>query len=123
MRTFTFALVACACAAACSRGNGTTTPMNSTNPLVSLVGCVSQQDDGLVLTASQRNGNGAVGTAGSTGPRRYRLVDEAHTGVDRYVDRQVQITGKVERTGAEESATLPTIRVTQMSSIGGCDQQ
>jgi hypothetical protein len=74
-----------------------------------------------VLTTSRSAAaNGAVGTSGTTQPKQYRLLDDAHTGVDRYVDRQVQVTGKAEKLGAEESATLPTIRVTQLSSLGGC---
>ncbi len=93
-------------------------------PLVSVVGCVSQQGSDYILT---RQGNRTVGTTGSQGTSataatRYRLIDEAHTGVDRYVDRQVQLTGKVEKAGDEERATLPTIRVTQLSSLGGCQQ-
>jgi hypothetical protein len=82
----------------------------------------------LVLTTADRS----VGTSGSTSntpstsgasdalDRQYRLVDEGHTGVDRFVDRQVQITGKVEHAGSQDLAARPTIRVTQLSSMGTC---
>jgi hypothetical protein len=125
MRSFTFVVVACAVAAACGRGNGSTTPMNSNQPLVSVVDCVSQSDGTLVLTSNPNRTVGTSGTAGSSratasAGKRYRLIDEAHTGVDRYVDRQVQITGKVENAGAEEGASMPAIRVTQLNSLGGC---
>ena len=128
MRSFAFTIAACALAAACSRGNGSTTPMNSNQPLVSVVGCVSQSDGNLVLTTAGNRGVGTSGTQsasprtqGTTGAiRKYRLIDEAHTGVDRYVDRQVQVTGKVESPGSEQAASLPAIRVTQLSSLGGC---
>ena len=129
MRTLFFVAIACGLVA-CSRGNGSTTPMNSRQPLVSVVGCVTQTDGALVLTATPSGSastpvgtTGGQATSGVKTTRRYRLIDEAHTGVDRYVDRQVQITGKVENPGAEEAATLPAIRVTQMNSLGGCDQK
>ncbi len=123
MRSLIFVLGACALAAACSRGNGTTSTM-SMQPVVSVIGCVSQQGNDLVLTTSNRTPTGTSGTRGTSGSqssaRSYRLIDEGHTGVDRFVDRQVQITGKVEPTGTEEAAKMPAIRVTQMSSMGGC---
>ena len=129
MRSLFFVAIACGLVA-CSRGNGSTTPMNSRQPLVSVVGCVTQAEGALVLTATAAgSASTPVGTSGShatsaaRSARRYRLIDEAHTGVDRYVNRQVQVTGKVEDAGAEEAATLPAIRVTQMNSLGGCDQK
>ena len=93
---------------ACGRGNGT-----------------SQHGSDLVLTPATRNPTGLSGadcTAGTSGAsRQYRLIDEAHTGVDRFVHRQVQVTGKVERPGPEEAAQTPAIRVAQMSSMGACE--
>jgi len=35
----------------------------------------------------------------------------------------VQITGKVERTGAEEAASMPAIRISQLSSLGECERK
>ncbi len=121
MRFLTFVAVASTLTSlACSRGSGSTSTM-STQPVVSVVGCVGQSKGAYVLTTSRSTAaNGAVGTSGTTQPKQYRLLDDAHTGVDRYVDRQVQVTGKAEKPGAEENATLPTIRVTQLSSLGGC---
>ena len=120
MRFVTFVAVASALTLfACSRGSGSTSS-RSTQPLVTIVGCVGQSNGAYVLTTSRSTAaNGAVGTSG-TQPKQYRLLDDGHTGVDRYVDRQVQVTGKAEKPGTEESATLPTIRVTQLSSLGGC---
>lgn len=124
MRTPALAFVACVLAAGCSRGNGSTSTM-SMQPVVSVVGCVSQQGSDYVLTKTTNptGTSGTSGTADTLRAGRYRLIDEGHTGVDRYVDRQVQITGKVEAKGTEEAAALPALRVTQLSSLGGCDQK
>lgn len=132
MRTLAF-IAGCAVVltgAACSRGTGSTDTATF-QPPATVVGCVTQSGDTLLLTANSGRQNGAVGTAGSQA-QRYRLIDEGHTGVGRWVNREVEVTGKLEQPrqeGAAPNATdskdeslsnLPTIRVAQMSGRGDC---
>lgn len=125
--------VSCAAIAgmiACSRGTGTSDTA-ALQPPATVRGCVSQSGDTLLLTADSAQRKGAVGTAGSEA-QRYRLIDEAHTGIARWVNREVEVTGKLEQPrqeGAAPNATdakdeslskLPSIRVAQMSGGGDC---
>ncbi len=117
---------------ACSRGNGSrdTGPMQR---VVTVSGCLTQANGATVLVVSGRQGAGSpVGTSGSS-PERYRLIDEAHADVDRYVGREAQVTGKLELAGQYTDANgpettkdvkkqndVPAIRVTQMTSGAEC---
>ncbi len=132
MRQLVLITMCAAGLAACSRGTGTTDTTAMQTP-VTVRGCLSQSGDTALLTVSgagQRPG-AAVGTTGSQG-QRYRIIDEGHTGINRWLNREVEVTGKLEQPrqeGAAPGATdqsaesltkLPAIRVAQMTVGGEC---
>jgi len=135
MRKLVLIAICAAGLTACSRGTGTTDTTSMQTP-VTVRGCLSQSQGTAVLTASsaaQRPG-AAVGTTGSQG-QRYRIIDEGNTGIARWINREVEVTGKLEQPrqegaapgateqGAESLSKLPTIRVAQMTGGGDCTLQ
>ncbi len=116
------ALVAC--------GNGSGGRDGAANGrVITAAGCIAQGGDGgYVLAPKATSGTGAVGTAG-THQQRYKLIDDGNVGVARWVNREATVTGKVERSGAENTtanptdgrvADLPSLRVSQLNGGGEC---
>jgi len=117
-----FLSLACAAALAavpaCSRGNGTT-DTKAIGSVVTVSGCIAQSNGALMLVPAAGNPASPVGTAGRDQPQ-YRLIDEANTGVQRFVGREATITGKVERAQEEGGNGVPAIRVSSMHGGAEC---
>ena len=115
-------------AAACGRGTGNADTMSRSQP-ISVSGCIIESNGTYVLAT--RSAATAVGTSGRSASR-YRLIDEARVGVDRFVNREAQISGKLDQprqegaapnatdAASEAASSLPTIRVAQMTTGGEC---
>jgi hypothetical protein len=120
-------LLCAAALAACGRGTANRGSSSAQSP-ISISGCIVESGGSYVLVPNRPGGE--VGTTGSE-PTRYRLIDEAHVGVDRVAGRQAQITGKLEppreeaaaptdRVAETRTSPLPAIRVAQMTTGGEC---
>jgi hypothetical protein len=124
----TVALGVALASAACGRGTGNTDTMSRQQP-ISVSGCIIASNGTYVLAT--RSAATAVGTSGRSASR-YRLIDEAKVGVDRFVNREAQISGKLEQprqegaapnatdAASEAASSLPTIRIAQMTTGGEC---
>jgi len=117
-----------AASVACNRGTANTDKAALQSP-ISISGCIVESSGTYLLIP--HSGRVPVGTSGRD-QQRYRLIDEGHVGIDRFANREAQITGKVEQPrqegaapnatdeAAEAATRLPGIRVTHMTTGGEC---